>query len=100
MQIELYVEGTTDQLRGFVDGLQAALGADADVLPWLGAADPEDQPKSTTVYVDVHDAADEAEAIERVQPAIRLADPEMTIVKGGTSAIRTLLPKQPPDSSS
>ena len=97
MQIELHVEGSIERLRRFADELQAALGDEATVSGWLGTADPDDEPKSGTIYVDVFKAANEAEALKHAQPAIRRADPGLTVVKGGTTAMEYFAPMpQPP----
>jgi hypothetical protein len=100
MEIELHLEGTPQQLRDFADRLQASLGIDGEVRAWLGTADPEDEPKVATVYVDVPGADDEEAALQRVQPAVREADPDFQLLRGGTSTMRLIVPMQahsPPD---
>jgi hypothetical protein len=97
MEIELQVFGEVERLRAFADRLQALLGDDAEVRGFLGKADAGDEPQDGTITVDVLGAADEFEAYERLHPLMPQADPEWhTLITGGTTAIRHLIPK-PPD---
>jgi hypothetical protein len=94
--IEIRVGGNEREIRRFADVLQAALGDDGEVQLRLGSADRGDQLKPGTVSVDVFEAGDEAEALDRVQPAVRQADPELRLVEGGTWTRQLIVPK-PPD---
>jgi hypothetical protein len=95
MEIELHVEVSVERLRRFTDELQAALGEAAQVRAWFGTADPEDQPKVGTVFVDVADAEDQEAALIRVQPAVWKVDPSYEVVKGGTLTRRDIIPQPP-----
>ena len=97
VEIELHVEGTIKELRAFVDALQAALGEDAEVRGWLGNAERDDETQIVTVTVDVIAAETQSGALDRVQPAVWLADPDARLVVGGTSTMQLIVPKPPED---
>ena len=94
--VELYLNGTLDELRMVADRLEVALGADGAVLPFFGKADlPAAEKRDAQFTISVQGVANQEEALERLQPAVRLADPELKVVTGGTLTVRQVRPAPP-----
>ena len=85
MEIELYLDGEWEPV---VDSLGSSLGDDVAmrVRPGGGAI-------LTTVFVDVLAANSQSEALDRIQPAVWLGDPDRTRIVGATSTMQLVVPR-------
>jgi hypothetical protein len=96
MNIQLLLEGSAPRLRQFMSDVQADLGQDGAVIGPV--SDDHDPREWLPITVDVFGAADEVAALERVQPAIGVADPQRDTVRGGTTVIQQFTPPPPEES--
>jgi hypothetical protein len=87
MKIELHL---SEQWPAIVNTLRATLGSDVAIRVW-----PGDEMHLTTVYIDVLTADTQSEALERIQPAVWLADPDGRLIVGGTTTSQLIVPKPP-----
>ncbi len=85
MEIELYLDGEWEPV---VDSLRSNLGVDAEMRVRAGGG-----AYLTTVLVDVLAANTQNEALDRIQPAVWLADPGCTRIVGGTSTMQLVVPR-------
>ena len=86
MEIELHM---TEGWPVVVDSLRTALHDDAAMRVW-----PGDARHLTTVYVDVRAASTATEALERIQPAVWIADPDARVIVGGTTIRQYSVPRR------
>lgn len=87
MEISLSIEERPPVLRAFLEELQIALGDDARVWASMVAGD-EQASQQIAAFVQVFEAPDHDAALQRVRPAIRVADPEMRIVRSEASSLQ------------
>jgi hypothetical protein len=72
-----------------LDSLRTALRDDVAMRVW-----PGDGRHLTPVYVDVRAAGTATEALERMQPAVWIADPEARVIVGGTTIMQFSVPRR------
>jgi len=80
MQICIQARERPAVLRQFVDALARTLDGRARIWAFLTAGQ-EDVDQDLEVFVDVFNAPSEEAALMRVQPALRVADPDSRIMR-------------------
>lgn len=91
-EIFLTIEGDPEQVRSAVAELEAALGETGRVRephPLDG-----DGSQFTTIYVDVFDAENEADALVHIQPL--LSRRFLDMLRHGTTVMQWVVPAPPP----